>query len=382
MDPLKKISKAKHRKLIVLSAGSILSGIQGIYIEISNESFQVIAHTFVPYPEKTRSIILSIGSGNGPAALPAEIARLDRLITLLSCDCYNSLLSKSPKTYKRPNCIVFNGFQIFCSQIDDQSNWDITLGDAQYIASVFGIPTFTDMVRHHILSGGLGDLPLNTGYNTLTTKTGSPCAFINFGMLTHATVIDSKAPAAILESDCGPGTMLLNAAAQECGSADGFDRDGSLALKGTVDSHLLDELAHAPWFEQPAPKRATGTTFENIAAHPALAALSCFDRLATLTALTARTCYDLIRREVLSSRNILFVWVSGGGANNHFLIDCLKTYFGSIQIKNIEELGIPADMTVPLALGLTINSMIQGKDIGWNTGSQPQISRPGKWVIP
>jgi 1,6-anhydro-N-acetylmuramate kinase len=76
------------------------------------------------------------------------------------------------------------------------------------------------------------------------------------------------------------------------------------------------------------------------------------------------------------------IYLSGGGAHNLTLVEFLSAYFQPIIIKNIEELGIPADMRIPLALGLTVNSYLAGTSVPWETGSNPRITEIGRWIFP
>ena len=62
------------------------------------------------------------------------------------------------------------------------------------------------------------------------------------------------------------------------------------------------------------------------------------------------------------------------------LMDYLKTYFAPLQVKRIDELGIPAELFVPLALGLTVDSFCRDESGPWKSGANPEIDGIGTWV--
>ena len=95
--------------------------------------------------------------------------------------------------------------------------------------------------------------------------------------------------------------------------------------------------------------------------------LAPIDKLATITAFTARTAYEFFRAEYKDDTPPEAIILSGGGANNAALIKCLTTYFVHTPLITIEDLGIPLEMRVPFAMGLTVDAYLRGK--------LPEVSR-------
>jgi anhydro-N-acetylmuramic acid kinase len=201
-------------------------------------------------------------------------------------------------------------------------------------------------------------------------------------MITHITVVNADASQILADTDIGPGTVLLNQIVSAINSTEPFDRDGTIASQGKVDSQCLDELTKFDWFQTPCPKFAYPEQFSELLKNSTLNSLNSLDMIATITALTARIIYDFCKKESLSQEKELSIYISGGGAHNQTLIEFLKTYFDPIAVKTVEELGIPVDMYIPLAFGLTVDTFVTGGSVSWQTGNTPAISSIGRWVIP
>ena len=255
-------------------------------------------------------------------------------------------------------------------------------GDAQYVASTFNVPVLTDFVRHNISGRGAGTLPTNPG-NQIIASAKFRTVCLNIGAICRMTIIDVATSTVLVDSDCGPGSCLQNKFIKEnLNIKDGFDRDGSFAAKGKVEGDCLNKLASTEWFLKAAPKNALLNQFDDLLVFPSLKSLPAEDQIATITALSARSAYDFFRREYKLKIAPSAIYVSGGAVNNLTLMEYLKTYFAPIPVQSIETLGIPVDMRVPLALGLTSDAYISGISIPWESGNAPRIAPPARWVLP
>ncbi|MFP4242372.1 MAG: anhydro-N-acetylmuramic acid kinase, partial [Chitinispirillaceae bacterium] len=255
-------------------------------------------------------------------------------------------------------------------------------GDEQFVSSSLNLPVLTDFIRHNILAGGPGILPTFPGSLKIADGTTGIGAFVNIGLVSRMTFIDNNTSSLLLESDTGPGTVLMDKCAKDADCPDGFDRDGKLSSQGEVDAECVEELAKEPWLLKPAPKQGSPEIFTPLLQHPCLLRLGLLDRVATITALTAKSIYDFYRREYTSNFAPEALWISGGGSNNLSLREYLSAYFDPVPVRSIEDLSVPADMKVPLALGLTVNAFLCGHSVPWETGSHPQMDPLARWVLP
>lgn len=385
MNAVPKIRKIKKQRFLILSAGGPQSGIQGIYICTEGDSWELLTHAVLPYPAAVEQFVESLTFSIDAKFEMNRIAWLDQKMSHLFLDCAKTALAHAHKSLRQPHIIVMNKFSLWKGLTGENYQmryWDIELGDAQLLASTFKIPVITDFGRHAALGGLPPELPLFPGNVKVSKHTEPISIYLNIGLTSHLTVVDNQAMLTVLDGDVGPGTCLINMAAKEAGCQDAFDRDGSYAAKGKVDTNALEILSSQQWFLEPSPKQAFIQDFLPLYSHESVQRLAPFDKIATLTALTARTVFEFFKREYRHVIAPEMVWISGGGANNLTLLEYLSTYFEPIKIKSVEESGIPSALRIPLALGLTVHEYLIGHPGPWKAGNSPEIDGIGKWVFP
>jgi anhydro-N-acetylmuramic acid kinase len=151
-----------------------------------------------------------------------------------------------------------------------------------------------------------------------------------------------------LAYDIGPANALIDAAAWRATGAD-YDRDGSLAAAGRVDSDLLAALLADPYYALPPPK-TTGKELFNLAyldAFLAQRSVSPADVVATVTALTAEVVAASIKHHGIDT-----VIASGGGCANPTLMAMLRSRLDGVTVTTSDTLGAPADSKEAIAFAL------------------------------
>jgi anhydro-N-acetylmuramic acid kinase len=348
-------------------------------------TWEIISHLTLPFPQKINALYEKLQRPSLERLSIEDVSLLDLKITQFCLEAIKTTTTSLPTQLKKPHYIVFNKPQLWRGPSGDNSQqlfWDLSSGDAQLIASTAEVPVFTDFIRNNLIAGGTGVLPLNPGNFNIVSSSKGKIILINIGFITHITIVNTENAQICADSDVGPGTVLLNQLISNLNTSESFDRDGAMASQGKVDSHILDVLASTEWFQKSTPKIATPETFTELLEHELLCTLAPEDKVATLTALTARTVYDFCKKEILSHDKEIGIYISGGGAHNQTLIEYLTTYFDPVPIKTVEDLGIPFEMYMPLALGLTVDAFITGAPIPWQTGNSPSLSSIGRWVLP
>ena len=366
--------KSRSRQLLVLSAGTLQSGVQGVFIDIGEEGWAVGAHSFFPYPAALQEFIESMLNGGGPVSM-AEHAAQDRRLSFCITECAKNVLAQVPETHKNPHCAIVNTLQLYKTPAGAQERWCLELGDPLAAAMALKVPVLTGFMRQSLLNDGSGELPLADGHRAIAAKAGGDFIIANIGILSRMAIVLAGDQKAAFDSDIGPGTLLLNLAARECGCAEGFDRDGTAALSGTVHDAALEALMSLDWFLKPFPKEATFAIFRGLCSHGSLTPLSPRDKLATLTAFSARLIFDCVRREYKDISGLNALWIAGGGAHNQALINYLEVWFGAGKIKSTAELGIPPEAYIPTALGLAAASYLD------NAGKDAREAGFGEWVL-
>lgn len=374
--------KLRQRRLLVISAGGEQSGIQCLYFLQNNDSWEIISYAVVPYPARIADL-LEINRQN--AITTSDLSWFEYKITLLFVECAKAALARVPRVVRKPHLIVLNQPTLFKGPTGENerfTQWNLSPGDPQVLATSLATPVISDLSRYSLLAGGTGGAPTWAGNNIIAHRFSGTVVFLNMGLAARMTIIDRALERCILDSDTGPGMCLINRCAHEAGCPDGFDRDGSEAAKGRVDCACLDALATSPWFLRNAPKEARNELFDPLLQKPCVMGLAPLDKLATITALTARTVYDFFRKEYREPSAPEAVIISGGGANNLSLGKFLSTFFGHLPVQSSEALGIPGEMRIPLAIGLSVDAFLRERAVLWEGGKLDFKGRIGRVTLP
>ncbi|MDD5673875.1 MAG: anhydro-N-acetylmuramic acid kinase [Chitinivibrionales bacterium] len=357
MDPLKRLIKARKKNLIVLSAGSLQSGICGLCLLHASDSWEIAESVYIPYPAPLQKLLAQWFTV--PPTMPSisEYLWLDYKCSRLMVETALALLARLPKFLRQPHALVLNKCMLYKESFPEgngEAAWNWEIGDEQALLRACKAPVFSGFLRADILSGGGGALPTAAGDVEIARRIGGTVAFVNIGLFAHLTIVDGAAGRLIADTDCGPGTCCINSAAEVAGLEPGFDRDGSLAASGTVLAERLAVLGEHPWFASEAPRSFSLAVAQELSSHPALDNCAPADRVATITALTGRAIFDCFKRLYKSEAPPKAIVISGGGAHNATLLNYLKTYFDPLPVQTTDAYGIGVDQRTALALGLSV----------------------------
>lgn len=213
-------------------------------------------------------------------------------------------------------CIALHGHTAFHYPTKGISR---QIGDAKRIAELTGIPVIADFRQADIDAGGQG-APLVPIADELFFGMYDSC--LNIGGIAN---ISFKLRKQRIGFDICPANQLLNFCASALELP--FDRDGEFARQGHCDAALLAKLKSDPYLKKPFPKSLDNTYIKNTwLAGLADATCAPEDKLHTATQFIAEAVADVITghcrlQEMDKSKyNML---VSGGGAFNMFLIECM-----------------------------------------------------------
>ena len=204
-------------------------------------------------------------------------------------------------------------------------NLTTQIGHPSAIAALTKIPVIADFrtVDVHLNGQGaplvpIGDLLLFNQYKYC----------LNLGGIANISIKDERG--GIRAFDTGIANMALNLVAQTEGKE--YDSGGEMAQKGSVKTALLEQLNKLDYHQLPAPK-SIGKEWFNAEVKPliskALKENSSSDVLATLCEHIAMQ----IAAQISNSGKLL---VTGGGAKNDFLVQCIKKHCSA-------EINLPSD---------------------------------------
>ena len=224
--------------------------------------------------------------------------------SIFAAQCVNQFLEK---TKKKPNYIASHGHTVF-----HQPEKGLTkqMGSGAILAAKTGISTVCDFRTGDVALGGQG-APLVPIGDALLFSEYDGC--LNLGGISNLSRGNLNTRMAYDISLCN---IPLNFLAEQCGFT--YDKNGSLAQKGTIHYELLDALNRPDYFLQSGAKSIGFEFFTNYY-RPLLESfsISVEEKLRTM-------CEHIAMQIAHNLKGLQTVLVTGGGTKNRFLIDLIK----------------------------------------------------------
>jgi anhydro-N-acetylmuramic acid kinase len=295
-------------RVIGLMSGTSLDGVDAAYVETDGDGHVATGPALTqPYAKAFRARLQAVLGGQGAIA---EIRAIQRELTDLHAEAVEALRARDG--IDAVDLIGFHGHTIR-HRPEHRQTWQI--GDGARLAQSTGIPVVNDFRSADVLAGGQG-APLVPIFHRalLGAQSDLPVAIVNIGGVANVTWIGTGEDD-ILAFDTGPGNALIDDwALGHTGEA--VDRDGALALAGTVDDARVATFLTDPFFAATAPKSLDRDHFQ--AWQPR--GMSPADGAATLTEYTAAAIAEAARHFPAAPR----LWlITGGGRHNPALMAAL-----------------------------------------------------------
>jgi anhydro-N-acetylmuramic acid kinase len=325
---------------IGLMTGTVLDGMIDIAaIRTDGESVGEFGPwMLIPYPEDVRTLIADALAAAQEWAFvgpePPSFRGAEDALTQAQAEAVQRFLSEVNISPKQVSLIGFHG-QTVLHRAPSEVSFGMTrqLGDGELMARVTGIDVAYDFRSADVRAGGQG-APLSATYHRCLLQrisAAADVAVLNLGGVGNLTWWNGHD---LIAFDTGPANAPLNdwIARHGLGS---MDRDGGLAMRGTVDEERLSTLLAHPYFSVPYPKSLDRNAF------PATTVdgLNVADGAATLTALTAAAVGEALER--LPKRPTTLI-VCGGGRKNPAIMNALRRRAG-VTVVAAEDVGWRGD---------------------------------------
>ncbi len=354
-------------KVLGLMSGTSLDGIDAVLLSVDGtpdaSTWEVLAFHTRSYDAERRDRIRTVIEGGSAAAVCRLHADLGEWLAEAAVACCR-VAGVEPADVA---AIGSHGQTVWHDPpAEGRRGATLQLGDAGTIAERTGIPVVSDFRTRDVAAGGHG-APLVVWPDRVFFAAEGPRAIQNIGGMGNVTWLPPRSSGGeTFAFDTGPGVALIDAAAElATGGAWSFDRDGTLAGRGTVDEALLARLLAHPFFRT-APPRSTGReTFGRQMVRGLARGLEpgrkeeWSDLLATLTALTARSIADAYRSWVLP-RGCEEVFLAGGGARNPVLREMIARELAPVPVATLEALGMDPDAREAAAFALMAWAHLEG----------------------
>ncbi len=321
-------------RAVGLMSGTSLDGVDAALIETDGETVARTGRSLtLPYDDALRADLRRL-LDRAPGLAADDPALVDATARLTRCHA-----EAVAALGEAADIIGFHG-QTILHQPDRRRTWQI--GDAAWLAQATDTRVAYDFRSADVAQGGEGAPLAPIFHAVLAAGLPKPLAVLNIGGVSNVTLVGE---ADLQACDCGPGNGPLDDWAQRH-TGQAFDRDGALALAGTVDATVLARLMDHPFFARTTPKSLDRLDFTRALAKSGVESLSPADGAATLTAFVA----EAIARSHLAATPRRWL-VTGGGRHNAALMAALRQRL-AVPVDPVEAVGWDGDSLEAQCFGL------------------------------
>lgn len=264
--------------------------------------------------------------------------------------------------------------------IDPNKNENMStlqLGDISVIANKTRIKTIGDFRTADMSAGGQGAPLVAYPDYLLFSKKNKITLLQNIGGMSNVSVITEK-EADVFAFDNGPGNVLIDFIMKKLFNKK-YDKNGEEAFKGKLNNDLLKWLMSDPYYSLKPPKSTGREKYSEKFVNEFLKKykhLNKNDILTTVTYFTAYTIAKSYKDFVFKKGKKYSIYLSGGGANNMFILKSLQTLLPNYEVKSIKEIGWNVDAKEAIEFVILGNQTYHNK-----TGNLPKVTGASKKVI-
>lgn len=340
-------------RYIGLMSGTSLDGVDAAIIDFSNQKIQVLHTHFLPYSTELKHHLLSL---QHPAENELELcALIANSLAILYADSVNQLLFNAGIPAHQIRAIGCHGQTI---RHRPDLGFSMQIGNAALLAELTNITVISDFRSRDVAAGGQGAPLVPAFHQAIFSHADKNRIVINIGGIANLTYIGKNGD--VFGFDSGPGNMLIDAWIKRHLAKD-YDENGQWAAGGIIIDTLLVNMLNEPYFNLPAPK-STGRDLFNLSwlnRHLIDADFAPKNVARTLVALTAQSIVFAIQS---TFQNVDEVYLCGGGAHNHLLVNDLQQLLGNnIPVSNTNVLGLDIDWVEAACFAWLAKQALAGK---------------------
>ena len=311
----------KNIKIIGLMSGTSLDGLDIAHVAFDFSTalptFDLLHSETLPYSDE---ILTKLNLAKTFSV--TEMLMLDKEIGYFYALKVLDFIEKNKIDSKTISAIASHGQTIFHQP---ENGFTQQIGCGSTLAFLTGIPVINDFRSLDVIAGGQGAPLVPIGDFLLFSDKAE--AFLNIGGFVN---ISFKKGNEITAFDICPGNLPLNKFAEILGFT--YDKNGEIAKIGKLDDSLLKELNKNNYYSLTAPKSLGTEWLEKQFYTLIREELSPENLLRTITEHIAIQISAVLNDQQLNS-----VFITGGGAHNNFLIECLKQHYSGNIIIPKEE---------------------------------------------
>ncbi len=367
------------------SADGIDVAVTRIFPAGHNPRLKLLVHEAFSFTPGLRKSILQ--AMDAQAASVADLSRLGTRLGIAYADAIETTLAKHSLKAALAGChgqtIYHQGAPKTFLGKKLATTWQ--LFDPSPVAERLRIPVVSDFRPADIAAGGQG-APLVPLFDfEFFRRERQHRVLLNVGGIANMTLLRAGVPADhVFAFDTGPGNMVIDALMQQLYGKP-YDRNGTVAARGTPLKPVIEAVMLAPFFRAAPPKSAGREQFGAAFTQWMLAECRKLsnrdaDAIATATQLSAAAILLAIAgfaRQVMP-RGPIHLVVSGGGARNATLMRWIAEFTSPLGcvLRTTDELGMPGQAKEAAAFAL----------LAWNTwhglpGNMPSATGASRPVV-
>jgi anhydro-N-acetylmuramic acid kinase len=372
MKRLFEISNKEKKNVIGIMSGTSLDGVDVALVEIEGNStftkIDLVGFLEYPFPKGLKNMLLK--NSVKESSNVEDLSQLNFLIPNVYFDAINALCENLNFPLTDVNLIGTHGQTVqHLPQKQEYLGYRISstlqIGDPAVLAKLTDTITVGDFRTGDVALGGEG-APLIPYFDYLLFHSHKKNrALLNIGGISNFTILNKELGLQdVLAFDTGPGNMLLDTLTKKLFNKD-FDKDGEIARSGKLNKELFESLIDEDNFIERTPPKSTGREYYGEQYLSVLLqqfrSVSQEDWLHTATMFTAYGIFRNYDKFVREETEIDELIVSGGGAKNKFLYECLSKEFGSsVELKVIDDIGVSSDAKEAICFAVLANETISG----------------------
>ena len=362
------MAKQKRLRVAGLMSGTSTDGIDVAVIDIDSHSQKLIAFGMVPYTPAIRKAIFHLC--NPKTSSVDDICHYNVVLGQLFAEALIKLCKKKRIALGSIDLIGSHGQTIYHNPPGTRYGKQrigstLQIGEPSVIAERTGITTVADFRPRDMACGGQGAPLVPFADYRLFAHKRLNRAVQNIGGIANVTYLPAGAtPADIIAFDTGPGNMILDGLmALMTNGQKKYDRNGTMAAKGTVNQLLLKEMLKHPYFRKRPPKTTGRENFgaeytRKLYKKTLTKKLPPADIIATATDFTAVTIANAYRRFLPMIPDEIIL--CGGGAQNRTLINMLKEQLLPAKILSTGDFGIDPDAKEAVSFAILAWATLKG----------------------
>ncbi len=318
---------------IGLMSGTSMDGIDIAFLQsdgksiIKNKKF-----SYYPYEDDFRKKISYLVNSNPQEQ---EISQIDAEFTDLNAKLVEKFLQEHKINRAEVDLIGFSGHTILH---DPENSITRQIGSPESLEEKVKIHTIGHFRKNDIARGGQG-APLVPIYHFyMANLLPKPLAILNIGGVNNITHIPSDNERDIQAFDICFGNAPFDDLISK-NTDQKYDHDGQLALSGSPNLEICEQILQNQIFYQKPPKSFDRNDFSK-ALQP-LDNLTINDALASLAYLHAKILAKNI--ELFCKSQPKSIYICGGGLKNRAIMKYIKEIMSEIQIKSTSEIDFNPD---------------------------------------